>query len=139
MRIFKRILKIVALVVVIAEIGGGAFAGYQVHAFNKSMSRTYDVPLPQIARSTDAAVLERGKHLTESIGACASKDCHGSDLGGGAEVKLGPLGTMRGPNITAGGRGAEYSDAELARLLLHGVKRDGHGLQFMPAPDFAWW
>jgi hypothetical protein len=84
-------------------------------------------------------VLERGKHITESIGACASKDCHGADLGGGKEIKLGPLGTMRSPNITGGGLGAQYSDGELARLILHGVKRDGHGLQFMPAPDFAWW
>src|SRR6187455_346972 len=139
MRIFKRILKVVALIVVIAVIGGGAFAGYQVHAFNGSMGRAYDVPLPQIARSTDAAVLERGKHLAESIGACASKDCHGADFGGGELIKLGPLGTMTGPNITAGGRGGEYSDTELARLLLHGIKRDGHGLTFMPAPDFAWW
>jgi hypothetical protein len=139
MKVFKRILKVLAIVVAVALLGGGAFAGYHVHAFNKSMARSYDLPLPQIARSTDPAVLERGKHLAESIGACASKDCHGADFGGGTPIVMGPLGTMYGPNITAGGRGGEYSDAELARLLLHGVKRDGHGLQFMPAPDFAWW
>ena len=40
---------------------------------------------------------------------------------------MGPLGTMQAPNITAGGRGGEYWDAEFARLILHGVKRDGHG------------
>lgn len=139
MRIVKRILKVVVLVVVIALIGGGAWAGYQAHAFNSSMARTYELPLAQIARSTDAAVLERGKHLAESIGGCASKDCHGADLGGGQEIKFGPLGTIQGPNITAGGRGGEYSDAELARLILHGVKRDGRGLMFMPAQDLAWW
>ena len=93
----------------------------------------------QIARSSDPAVLERGKHIAESIGACSSKDCHGGDFGGGEPIKMGPLGTMQAPNITAGGRGGEYSDAEFARLILHGVKRDGHGLTFMPAPDFAWW
>ena len=84
-------------------------------------------------------MLERGKHIAESIGACSSKDCHGGDFSGGEPIKMGPLGTMQAPNITAGGRGGEYSDAEFARLLLHGVKRDGHGLTFMPAPDFAWW
>ena len=84
-------------------------------------------------------MLERGKHIAESIGACASKDCHGGDFSGGEPIKMGPLGTMQAPNITAGGRGGEYSDAEFARLILHGVKRDGHGLTFMPAPDFAWW
>ena len=139
MRVLKRILKVLGLVVIIALLGGGAFAGYQVHAFNTSMARTYDVSLPQITRSTDPVTLERGKHIAESIGACASKDCHGADFGGGTPVTMGPLGTMQGPNITSGGRGADYSDAELARLLQHGVKRDGHGLQFMPAPDFAWW
>jgi mono/diheme cytochrome c family protein len=138
-RAIIRILKVLGVVVVIALLGGGAFAGYQVHAFNKSMGRTYDVPLPTITRSTDPAVLERGKHLAESIGACASKDCHGATFGGGEPIKMGPLGTMQGPNITAGGRGAEYSDAELARLISHGLKRDGHGLTFMPAQDFAWW
>lgn len=138
-RTLKRILKVLVVIVVVALLGGGAWAGWQVHAFNASMARTYELPLAQISRSSDPAVLERGKHLAESIGACASKDCHGGDFGGGDRVTMGPLGTMQGPNITAGGRGAEYSDAELARLLLHGIKRDGHGLQFMPAPDFAWW
>jgi hypothetical protein len=139
MRIVKRILKVVALVGIIVLIGGGAWAGYQAHAFNGSMARIYTLPTGQIARSTDPAVLERGKHIAESIGACASKDCHGADFGGGNPIKMGPLGTMVGPNITTGGRGGDYSDAELARLLLHGVKRDGRGLTFMPAQDFAWW
>jgi mono/diheme cytochrome c family protein len=139
MKAAKRILKLLGLVIAVVLVGSAAWAGYQVHAFNSSMARTYEVPLPAITRSTDPAVLERGKHIVESIGACASKDCHGSDLGGGAPVKMGPLGTMQGPNISAAGRGGEYSDAELARLILHGVKRDGHGLKFMPAPDFAWW
>jgi mono/diheme cytochrome c family protein len=139
MKAAKRILKLLGLVIAVVLVGSAAWAGYQVHAFNSSMARTYEVPLPAITRSTDPAVLERGKHIVESIGACASKDCHGSDLGGGAPVKMGPLGTMQGPNISAAGRGGEYSDAELARLILHGVKRDGHGPKFMPAPDFAWW
>jgi hypothetical protein len=135
----KRILKIVGLVIVAALLIGGGWAGYQIYAFNKSMARAYDLPLPAIARGTDAAVLERGKHLAESIGACAAKDCHGGDFGGGDPIKMGPLGTMQGPNITAAGKGADYSDGELARLLLHGVKRDGRSLTFMPAQDFAWW
>ena len=138
-RNIKRFLKVFAGIVVVVLLGGGGWAGWQVHAFNASMGRIYEVPMAQISRSTDPAVLERGKHLAESIGACASKDCHGGDFGGGDAIKMGPLGTMQGPNITAGGRGGEYSDTELARLLLHGIKRDGHGLQFMPAPDFAWW
>jgi mono/diheme cytochrome c family protein len=135
----KRALKLVGLLIVVALVGGAGWAGFQIHAFRSSMARVYEVPLPNVARSTDPAVLERGKHIAESIGACASKDCHGADFGGGAPVKMGPLGTMQGPNITAAGRGGAYSDGELARLILHGIKRDGLGLRFMPAPDFAWW
>src|SRR5205814_10823 len=93
-RVIKRTFKVLGLVVVGVLIGGGAWAGYQAHAFNTSMARTYDLPLAQISRSTDPAVLNRGKHLVESIGACANKDCHGADLGGGDPIKLGPLGTM---------------------------------------------
>jgi mono/diheme cytochrome c family protein len=139
MKAFKRVLSIMGLVILVGVVGAGGWVGYQAHAFNASMARTYDVPLPVIQRSTDPAVLTRGRHLAESIGACSSKDCHGADFGGGAPIKFGPLGTIRGSNITAGGRGAEYSDAELARLVLHGVKRDGRGVRFMPAQDFAWW
>jgi hypothetical protein len=43
-----------------------------------------------------------------------------------------------GPNITSAGLGGQYSDGELARLLLHGVKRDGRSARFMPSQDFAW-
>src|SRR6185436_9571336 len=92
-RTIKRILKVVGIVIAVALVGGGAWAGYQVHAYNASMGRTYDVPAAAITRSTDPAVLDRGKHIVESIGACSSKDCHGGDFGGGDPIKMGPLGT----------------------------------------------
>lgn len=34
---------------------------------------------------------------------------------------------------------ARYSDGELARLIKHGVKRDGTTVRFMPAGDYQWW
>lgn len=54
---------------------------------------------------------------------------------------LGPLGTLVIPNITTGkdGRGNLYSDGELARLIKHGVKRDGTSVRLMPAQSWAWW
>src|SRR5215471_15110433 len=111
MKAFKRVLKVRGLVVLVGLLGGAGWVGWEAHAFNTSMARVYDVPLPAIQRSTDPEVLTRGRHLAESIGACASKDCHGADFGGGSPIKFGPLGTIRGPNITAGGLGAQYSDA----------------------------
>ncbi len=99
----------------------------------------YDVALPNVALSTDSAVLQRGKHLAESLGECTS--CHGPNLGGGAVEDLGPLGTVTFPNVTSGkdGRLAAYSDGELARLLKHGIKRDGRTVRFMPAQNWGWW
>jgi len=35
------------------------------------MAIVYDVPAPAVSRSNDPAVLERGKHLTQSLAGCA--------------------------------------------------------------------
>ena len=39
-----------------------------------------------------------------------------------------------GPNVTTAG----YSDGELARLVQHGIKKDGRSVRFMPVQDFSW-
>jgi len=134
----KRVLKIAGLVGAAAVFSGAAYGGVQVSQFDASMNKAYDVPLPAITLSTDAAVLARGKHLVESTTACAASGCHGADLGGGKPIVIGPIGTFAGPNITRANLGAAYSDGELARLIGHGIKSDGHSVRFMPAQDFAW-
>jgi mono/diheme cytochrome c family protein len=134
----KRVLKWIGIVVVVVLVGAGGFAAYNARAYSQSMAKVYDVPLPSITRSTDAAVIARGKHVAESIGACAASDCHGADLAGGKPMVLGPLGTITAPNITPAARGGQYSDGELARLILHGIKRDGKSAQFMPSQDLNW-
>ncbi|MGH7463369.1 MAG: c-type cytochrome, partial [Longimicrobiales bacterium] len=136
---FKQILKWAALVIAVVVLSGASFLVLQMRAYNKSTTRVYDVALPQVSVSTDSAVLQRGKHLAESLGECTS--CHGPNLGGGATEDLGPLGGVTFPNVTAGrdGRLAAYSDDELARLIKHGIKRDGSTVLFMPSPNSAWW
>lgn len=136
----KRWLKRVGLgvLVVVGVLGASAFvyAKVQSSAFDTSMEKVYDVPLPAVARSTDPIVLARGRHLVESVAACATRDCHGADLGGGKTLEMGPLGTLTGPNVTQ--MAALYNDAELARLVKHGIKKDGRSLRFMPVQDFNW-
>jgi mono/diheme cytochrome c family protein len=134
----KIILGVLGLIVLVAVVGGG-WVFMQVSAFDASVNKVYDVPLPTITLSTDPAVLERGKHIAESFGGCQA--CHGANLGGGLKEDLGPLGNITYANITTGkgGKGADYSDAELARLIKHGVKKNGKGLIFMPAQDMKWW
>ena len=135
--IVKKILLGAGLVLGGAIAGIGIYASTKVSAFNASMDHVYDIPVPSLSRSSDPAVLARGKHLAESVGACATADCHGTDLGGGKTLDMGPLGTLAGPNLSNGLLTA-YSDGELARLIQYGVKRDGRSVRLMPVQDFNW-
>ncbi len=137
-RIIKRVLQVVGAILLVGAIGMGIFVYTQTSAFDASMDKVYDVPIPTIVRSTDPAVLARGKHLAEAVWPCAASKCHGADMGGGETIAFGPLGTLTGPNISAAGLGAAYSDGELARLLKHGIKKDGRSVRFMPAQDMSW-
>jgi hypothetical protein len=83
-------------------------------------------------------VLALGKHIAEAIMPCGVGDCHGPDLGGGKRMEMGPLGSFQAPNVSAGGLGAAYSDGELARLIRHGIKKDGRSVLFMPSHDVEW-
>lgn len=125
-------------VILIASLGLGIFIAVQVSAFDASMSKEYAVNSPPVRRSGEASVIARGKHIAESFGGCSGKDCHGADLAGGRTVDMGPIGQITGPNLTAGGVGSAYTDEEFARVIRHGIKRDGHSLRFMPAQDLAW-
>ena len=138
MNIVKRILLGLggALLLIVLVVGG--YVLWQVRAFDASMAREYPIPLPSVARSTDATVLARGDHLVHSLGGCAAQECHGPDLAGGKVMAMGPVGTIAGPNITPAGVASVYSDPELARLIKHGVKKDGRSVQMMPVQDFYW-
>lgn len=105
-----------------------------------------DTPKPDIKASDDPAVIERGKYLVNAVAHCAA--CHspaqeyaGSKPGeivvpkGGHEWHMGPIGVIRAPNITPHeGTGiGKYTDAELARVIRHGVKRNDEAGLFMMA------
>src|SRR5438552_15530987 len=105
----KRVLKWVALVLAVVLVGAGCVVAFSVRAYSQSMAKVYDVPLPAITRSTDPAVIARGKHVAESIAGCAGGDCHGLDLAGAKPLEMGPLGTITAPNITPAPHGKDYS------------------------------
>lgn len=120
----------IALVLVVLLLG--VFIFVQV-----TWDKIYEAPYPEITISTDSAVLARGRYLVYGPSHCAT--CHvpmdrleevdkGEDvpLIGGWEISF-PLGTYRGPNITADketGIG-NLTDAELARSIRHMVSADG--------------
>ncbi len=137
-KLVVRVLKVVGILLGLLALGGGSYVYMQCSAFDASMAKVYDIPVPNLSRSTDPAVIARGDHLVHSLAGCGVADCHGADLAGGHVVDLGPVGKMAAPNITGSGLGAAYSDGELARIIRHGIKKDGRSVRLMPAQDLTW-
>ena len=127
MKIAFRFLGIFALILV-AVAGGFVLKG------GRGLRQPREVALRPLTVVTDSPALVRGEHLARVIMKCV--DCHGSDFGGmDPMADAGPLGIVRGPNLTAGEGGviARYDDAALARAIRHGVKFDGTPILIMPA------
>lgn len=136
--ILKRVLGGIAGTVALAGFGAFGFVWVQARRFDASMDEVHQVELVPVSRSLDAGVVERGKHLVNSVAGCAARDCHGSDFAGGRPLRMGPVGTIIGPNVTAGGMLAVYSDEELGRIIRYGVKKDGRSVRMMTVQDFSW-
>lgn len=100
-------------------------------------NRTYSVEARQITVPSDAAAIQRGRHLATVI----CMECHGDDLGGKVGfVDLGPIGSVDTPNLTkgTGGLGRELTDEDFVRVLTHGVKPNGTSVFIMPSTDFQY-
>lgn len=110
--------------------------------------RTFDAPYPEIHATTDSATIARGRYLAYGPAHCAG--CHVAPddtaaLRAGGEPPLAgghtfviPPGRFPVPNLTPDstvGIGRR-SDGELARMLRHGVRADGHAaIPFMTAQN----
>lgn len=77
---------------------------------------------------TDAASIAEGDRLGWLVGC---HGCHGDSLEGKVFVDEPKVLRLVAPNVIEAVRG--YSDAELERLVRHGVRRDGRGVVAMPA------
>ena len=131
-RLFKWTLRLIAVIVLL--IGG--LCAYIYYASGRQLNQTYNVSAPTLTIPTDAASLARGKYLVEKVSMCT--ECHDKDLGGKIMMDDGAMGRLAAANLTSGrgGIGATYSNDDIARVLLHGVKKDGHSVLFMPSNDF---
>ncbi len=127
---------IVRLLVAVVLVAAALFA-YVYYSVEQRIAQTYTVQTPAIAIPTDAAAIARGQYLVEKVSMCGA--CHGKDLGGATfEEPSFLMGTLYSANLTSGrgGIGARYSNEDLTRVLLHGVKKDGHSALFMPSQDY---
>ena len=85
------------------------------------LNKTYDVPLTAIAVPHDAVAVAEGKRL---VGVYHCGSCHGERYEGREFIKADNVATIIAPNLTL--KIPTYSNPELARLVRHAVKRDGH-------------
>jgi mono/diheme cytochrome c family protein len=95
------------------------------------LRQTFDIAAAPIAVPTDSAALDRGRHIFETRGC---QGCHGAGVAGKVFFDQPMLARLVAPNVVRAIRG--YSDPELARLLRHGVRPNGHGVAVMPSAMF---
>jgi mono/diheme cytochrome c family protein len=82
-------------------------------------SHKYAVQVEAVSVPTDAASIERGKHLAAFL----CQECHGNDLGGNPRFFAADgIGSATAPNLTAGagGLGGQFSDADFVRAIQGG-------------------
>ena len=95
------------------------------------INKTYDVPLEQITVVADSVSIAEGNRLTKTRG-CTS--CHGANLEGMLYYDEPFVARFVSPDLTH--EVEEYSDAELARIIRHGVTPRGTSTLAMPSPTF---
>jgi cytochrome c553 len=132
----RRVLRWTMWLVVMVLLAAGASIAYVYFATNREMTRVYQVNVPALVIPTDAASIARGKYIAERVSMCT--ECHSEDLGGKVVEDSFAMGRFVAPNLTRGrgGLGAQYTDQDFIRALLHGVRPDGRTLRFMPSADY---
>lgn len=116
---------------VLAILAAVGFLSFVYAATEWKIRRVYDIPLTEFPINVELDA-NAGARMAKIVGCWAG--CHGIRGEGGIEEIPG----IR--RITAPPLGSvvpEYSDAELARLILHGVKRDGRSAIGMSS--YAFW
>jgi mono/diheme cytochrome c family protein len=124
----KRVLTwaaiVVASIVVLATV-----AVYAVS--ERRLRQTFDIATTPVTIPTDSATLANGRHVFETRGC---EGCHGKGLVGKVFFDQPRIARLIAPNvpkaITA------YTDAELVRLLRHGIRPSGRGVAAMPSSMF---
>jgi cytochrome c553 len=101
-------------------------------ASERIVRKTYDVPLSSITLPTDSFALAEGQRLA-TVRGCYN-GCHGERLDGGVFIDHPLLARLVAPNLTQ--VVAQYTDAELERVIRHGIRRNRKSTLGMPSSMF---
>ena len=104
-----------------------------VHLGERKRARSVEVKVVPVPFVEEAAALVQGRYLYESRG-CA--ECHGADGQGKVVIDASNGFHVRSPDITRGGSGGHYTEADWVRAIRHGVSPRGHALLVMPSEDY---
>lgn len=104
-------------------------------ASESRLDRTYEIKPRPVTFQSDAATIERGRHIA-TIRGCT--DCHGKDFAGRIFLDDPMIGRFVATNLTRGkgGVGADFSDDDWVRAIRHGVRPNGKPLMIMPSDEF---
>jgi mono/diheme cytochrome c family protein len=106
---------------------------YVYVASERILRRTYTVALTPITLPDDSTALIEGERLARVRGCFGG--CHGVRLEGQVFFDDPKVARLVAPNLTAAA--ARWSDAELARIIRHGVRPNGRSVFSMPAHTFS--
>jgi cytochrome c553 len=131
----RRLLKVLGYLVALVLIAVLAAVAFVYVSTNRRIARTYEVTPRSLEVPAGDAAIERGRFLAHRVSLCV--ECHGADLGGKLIADV-PKSAVWGTNLTRGrgGIGGAYSDADFVRALMHGVRKDGRSVVFMPSQDY---
>lgn len=101
------------------------------HQQSKAPPETAQLAFEGAASTTQAAKVAHGRRLAEILD-CTG--CHGADLQGKNMADKPADGAMYSPNVTL--LVPTYSDAELERLIRHGVPKDHREFWFMQVENY---
>lgn len=96
------------------------------------LRQRYEQPLYPLTLPTDAAAIAEGKRLARIRG--CFDGCHGRDISGGVFWDEPWQARLVAPDLTRVAQ--SHSDAELERVIRHGIRQSGISTQGMPSPMF---
>jgi cytochrome c553 len=127
-RLFARVSAGVVILAVLAVL-----AVFVLYAASEYLLRkTYDVALVPVIVPADAESIAEGRRLA-TIRGC-NDGCHGKGVSGSEFWNEPWVARLVAPDLTR--IAASQSDAELARVIRHGVRKDGRSTFGMPSPMF---